>query len=151
MPRQAKKERKIWFRIVANAILTQNTFSLKGSKYGSRYIYQEIAHYLLEDCDDTAKCKSFNYYCRKVQGAFDLAVTHLEREGVKVYKHRPSSRILYVTIDLENMPNAKQDDYDRVVKHVKHTVKAAQSHVEVAHPRLCNRFNKSTQKLLLTA
>ena len=51
-----------WYLIVANAIREQRTFSILESKYGSKFIYQEIAHYLLRDSDETAKCKSFNYY-----------------------------------------------------------------------------------------
>ena len=148
MPKkQGKEKRKIWYKIVAGAIESMGAFSVTDSKYGSKYIYQEIAHYLLRDSDETEKCKSFNYYCRKVRGAFDHAVTYLESEGIAVYKHRPSKRILYVTIN-RDAPNAKQDDYDRLERRVKHTVLAAQSHVQVAHARLAQRFNKSTQKLL---
>ena len=46
--RRAKKKRKIWYRIVADALQTQKTFNIVGSKHGSRYIYEEIAHYLLD-------------------------------------------------------------------------------------------------------
>ena len=145
--KQAKKKRKIWYKIVAAAIESQRIFSVVDSKHGSKYIYQEIAHYLLEGCDETAKCKSFNYYCRKVKGGFDHAINYLEREGIPVFKHRPSKRILYVTVDDKLM--ARQDDYDRVAKHVKQTVTAAKTHVQIACPRLENRFNKTTQKLLV--
>lgn len=142
-----KKKRTIWYRIIATALESQGMFSVVESKYGSKYIYEEIAHYLLDSCGETEKCKSFNYYCRKIKGGFDHAVSYLESEGVPVYKHRPGKHVLYVTIN-GVLPTAKQDDYDRMEKRVSQTVKAAQSHVQVAFPQMGNRFTKAAQKLL---
>ncbi len=145
--KQAKKKRVVWYRLVADALETEKIFSVVDSVHGAQYIYEEIAHYLLDDCGETEKCKSFNYYCRKVRGGFDRAVGYLESEGIPVYKHRPSNKILYVTIN-GVVPTAKQDDYDRVEKIVIQTVRAAKSHIQVAFPRLEDRFVKSAQKLL---
>ena len=148
--RQAKTNRKVWYKIVESAILSQKIFSITKSKYGSRYIYEEIAHYLLRDSDETAKCKSFNYYCRKVKIAFPHAVAYLESEGVPVLKGGKSNRLFRVTID-KSVLGATEADYDRTEKRVEQAVVAAKAHVEVAHPRRCERFNKSAQQLLLTA
>lgn len=144
--KQAKKKRVVWYRLVADAIESQKTFSVVDSVHGAQYIYEEIAHHLLNGCGETAKCKSFNYYCRKVKFAFDRAVNYLESEGIPVYKHNPAKRILYVTI--VKLPTAKQDDYDRTARRVKNTVVAAKSHIQVAFPCLEDRFVKSAQKLL---
>lgn len=145
--RPAKKKRKIWYRIIAAALETEKIFSVPESTHGSKYIYEEIAHYLLDDCGETEKCKSFNYYCRKVRGGFDRAIGYLESEGIPVYKHRPSNKILYVTIN-GVVPTAKQDDYDRVEKIVIQTVRAAKSHVQIAFPGMKGRLDTATQKLL---
>ena len=151
--RQAKKKKKCWRKMVARALESQKTFSIVTSKHKSKYVYQEIAYYLLEEKygdDETEKCRHFNEYCQKVSRAFDKAVSYLESENVIVYKHTNESgnRILYVTTDLESMPEAKQKDFDRLETHVRQTVKAAKTHVQLACPRLESQFNKSAQKLL---
>ncbi len=144
--RRAKK--KVWYRIVADALQAQKTFSITESKHGSRYIYEEIAHYLLDACSETEKCKSFNYYCRKVKHGFKHAIVYLESEGIKVRRHGKANHLFYVTLD-ESFPNSKEEDFKRTENRVKTIIEAAQKHIEVSLPRLENRFNKSTQKLLV--
>ena len=140
--RRVKK--KVWYRIVAEALETQKTFSITESKYGSRYIYEEIAHYLLDGCSETEKCKSFNYYCRKVKHGFKHAIVYLESEGIKVRRHGKANRLFYVTLD-ETFPNSKEEDFKRTEMRVKNIIEAAQKHIEVSLPRLESRFNKSSQ------
>lgn len=149
-----KKKRIIWYKLVACALEAQKTFSILSNNHKAKYIYQEIAYYLLEQKhpdDETERHKQFNYYCRKVRGAIDKAILYLESENVVVYKHanEGGNRILYVTIDKTQMPKAQEHDFDRVEIRVKQTIEAAKTHIQLAHPRLENRFNKSTQKLLI--
>ncbi len=149
MPRkQGNKKRKIWYRIVADALQSQQTFSIIDNVHGSKCVYEEIVHYLLRDCTDTEKCKAFNYHCRKVKGAFARAVAYLESKEIPVRKTGRTNRIFDITLD-PAFPNAKQEDYSRTEKRMQETLKSARAHIQLACPRLESRFNKSAQKLLL--
>ncbi len=136
-----------WYLIVANALKEQKTFSILESKYGSRFIYQEIAHYLLRESDETAKCKSFNYYCRKVRSALSRAIEYLESEGIAVRRTGATNRVFDITID-PDFPDAQKEDFVRIEKRSQQILKGAQKHIKLACPRLEDRFNKSTTKLL---
>ncbi len=145
--KQGKKKRKVWYRIVADALKSQKSFSIVGSAHGSKSVHEEIVHYLLSGCAATERCKSFNYYCRKVKVAFPHAVTYLESEGIPVRKTGRTNRIFDVTVD-PLFPNVQKEDYARTEKRMQQALKASQAHVKLACPRLENRFNKSAQKLL---
>ncbi len=149
MSRKQGKRKGVWqwYLRVADAVQEQKTFSIIDSKYGSRFIYQEIAHYLLRDSDETAKCKSFNYYCRKVRSALPRAIIYLEAEGIPVHRTGATNRVFEITID-PAYPNAEKEDFVRVEKRVQQILKGAQKHIQLACPRLENKFNKSTTKML---
>ena len=118
-----------WYLRVASAMQEQKTFSIIDSEYGSHYIYEEIAHYLLRDSDETAKCKSFNYYCRKVRSALPHMIRHLESEGIPVRRAGAVNRIFTITVDSE-FPNAKKEDFARTEKRSHQILKGAQADVK---------------------
>jgi len=152
--RRRKKKRIVWYKKVADAILAQKTFSIEDSKYGSRYIYEEIAHFLLEDWTDTEKCKAFVYHCKKIKSAFPKAISYLEspkeEDGepqIGVLKDGAINHLTRITID-STLPNAKEDDCKRTKDHVRHMVNAAKGHVLIAHPPVSPELNKSARRLL---